>query len=607
MNFELFHFIRPYWLLAMVPALLLGFFARRQNLRSGNWADVCDEALLPYILQQTASQQRRWPSILATVTSLIAIIALAGPTWQQLPSPTFRNQSALVILLDLSRSMDATDLKPSRLARARYKIADILKQRKDGQTALVVYAGDAFVVTPLTNDTATIVNQLNALNTAIMPTQGSNPEAALKQAAELLQQAGQQQGDILLISDGIAEHQREAVIQQIGNYSLSVLAVGTAEGAPVPLTGGGLLKNSQGDIVLPRLDTQSLQAVAQAGHGRMISITTDDRDIQTLLTTIDRPTAERSSQSSQDQLIEQWDDKGPWLILLVLPVALLFFRKGAFALVLLVMLPLSRPSQAVDWQSLWSTDNQQAQQAFQQEQYKKAAEQFDTPQWKASAAYRAGDYQQAEALLKPLNDAQSHYNRGNALAKGGQLQPALAAYEQALALNPVDADTLFNKKAVEEALKKQQDQQSKSDDSSQQEKSEQQENSEQSESDSDSSSSDQSSSDQNSEQNPASQPQQNESDEKQDEQTESQQEQQSESEQETEANEQEASQPEKSEQETGEEMDSQAAPAEPLDEAEQANEQWLRRIPDNPAGLLQRKFKYQYNRRNQPPQNGPSW
>ena len=117
---------------------------------------MCDAELLPYLLQEKAVNQSRWPLTTGAIAALLVIIALAGPTWQRVPSPVFRNESALVIALDLSRSMDAEDIKPSRLIRARYKIADILKQRKDGQTALLVYAGDAFTVTPLTDDTETI-------------------------------------------------------------------------------------------------------------------------------------------------------------------------------------------------------------------------------------------------------------------------------------------------------------------------------------------------------------------------------------------------------------------------------------------------------------------
>ena len=166
-----FHFIRPYWLLALIPFLGVFSLLLKNKLSAGNWSSVCDAELLPYLLQDKAVNDSRWTLTTGAMASLLVIIALAGPTWKRLPSPVFRNDSALVIALSLAPSMDAEDIKPSRLIRARYKISDILAQRKDGQTALLVYAGDAFTVTPLTDDTETIESQLEALTTSIMRVQ----------------------------------------------------------------------------------------------------------------------------------------------------------------------------------------------------------------------------------------------------------------------------------------------------------------------------------------------------------------------------------------------------------------------------------------------------
>ena len=178
-----FHFIRPFWLLALLPTLGLWIWLRRRKLSQGVWHTVCDAELLPYLLQDSHAKQSQGRLALGACLTFLAIVALAGPTWQRIPMPVFRNASAWVIVLDLSASMDAEDIKPNRLTLARYKIADILKQRKDGQTALIVYAGDAFTVTPLTDDTETIANQLSALNTDIMPEAGSNSAQALAKAA----------------------------------------------------------------------------------------------------------------------------------------------------------------------------------------------------------------------------------------------------------------------------------------------------------------------------------------------------------------------------------------------------------------------------------------
>ena len=182
---------------------------------------LIDKALLPHVLISKEIQSRNWPKILVAVTGLLSIIALAGPVWEQLPQPIFRNDSALVIALDLSRSMDAEDLKPSRLVRARFKIADLLKQRKDGQTALLVYADDAYSVTPLTDDTDTILSQLKALTTDLMPQQGSRADRAMLKARDLLKQAGARGGDVLLISDGVNKDRDSAVAREVNPKWLS--------------------------------------------------------------------------------------------------------------------------------------------------------------------------------------------------------------------------------------------------------------------------------------------------------------------------------------------------------------------------------------------------
>ncbi|MGZ8239486.1 MAG: vWA domain-containing protein, partial [Methylobacter sp.] len=283
MNLAEFHFIRPYWLLALIPYLAILAVMLRNKLSQGNWSAVCDAALLPYLLQEKAVNQSRWPLTAGALAALLAIVALAGPTWERLPSPVFRNDSALIIALDLSRSMDATDIKPSRLVMARYKIADILKQRKDGQTALLVYAGDAFTVTPLTDDTETIDSQLSALNTDIMPSQGSNTVSALEKAVELFKQAGLQKGSILLVTDGVDADKTLAAVKSLDKYQLSILGVGTDDGAPVALPEGGFLKDEQGNIVVPKLNSSELKKLAQAGNGVYQTITANNEDIQAVL------------------------------------------------------------------------------------------------------------------------------------------------------------------------------------------------------------------------------------------------------------------------------------------------------------------------------------
>jgi len=587
MNLAEFHFIRPYWLLAVIPYLAILVLMLRNKLAQGNWSALCDAALLPYLLQQKPAKQSRWPVTAGAIAALLVIVALAGPTWERLPSPVFRNDSALVIALDLSRSMDAADIKPSRLIMARYKIADILKQRKDGQTALLVYAGDAFTVTPLTDDTETIDSQLSALNTDIMPSQGSDTASALEKAVELLKQAGLQKGQILLVTDGVDVDKTLPAVKSLDKYQLSILGVGTDDGAPIALPEGGFLKDERGNIVVPKLNSGELAKLAQAGNGVYQTIRANDADIQALLANVDRSVQQQSKQND-NLLLDQWSDKGPWLLLLVLPLAALTFRKGLLCFALLLILQLPKNSYALGWQDLWQTKDQQAQQAYKNQDYAKAAEQFENPDWKAAAHYKAGEYNKSLEDLKNSKSESSAYNQGNALAKAGQLEEAVKAYEKALAVNPNDSDAKHNKEVVEKELEKQKQEQKQQN----QQKDDKQQSKGDSEQNKDGEQSEKSDEQKQSEEKPEQKPEQKQSDKQQPDEKQQ---------DKTEQKKPEEEKPQQAEQgkDEAKEKAKQQVPVnpEPTDEQQQANEQWLKRIPDDSAGLLRRKFKYQYGQR----------
>jgi Ca-activated chloride channel family protein len=600
MNLSEFHFIRPLWLLTLLPYAMAIAYVLRRRLSRGNWSALCDAELMPYLLQDTGGRENRWSLITGSIAALLSILALAGPTWERLPLPVFRNDSALVILLDLSQTMDASDIKPSRLALARYKIADILKRRKDGQTALIAYAGDAFTVTPLTNDTDTIENQLTALTTEIMPEQGNNLSLALTKAVDLFKQSGLQSGQILLLSDGGGTDEITQMVKNLGNFTLSIIGVGTTDGAPVSLGSGGFLKDNQGNIVVAKLDQNILKQCAQAGNGSYHLLTTDDTDVNQVLSDI---TAKLSSKANaKDNLvIEQWQDQGPWLLLLVLPFAALSFRKGLFGILLLVLLPFPDNSYAFDisWQDLWATKNQQAQKAYRDGDYKKAAELFENSDWKAAAHYESGNYDKTLENLKDNASLDGLYNQGNALAKSGQLQQALGAYNKALQINPNDQDTLYNKDLIEKMLKdeEQKEQQDKNNQPSQQQdkndknaQDKQQQSGQQNQD-----KNEQNNKPQDNAQKPEQKPEQSQND------LSKQAEQKADEEKKQADDKQHSMQDQQSKQDDQQVKNkpetSQAIPADMSKEEQQAHEQWLNRIPDDPSGLLKRKFKYQYDLR----------
>lgn len=585
-DFDLFHFLRPQWFLALFPlALLLWLlFFRKQGSRG--WEAVCDEQLLPHILIRKPGRARRASLALTALAGLLAVAALAGPAWEKLPQPVFTAGDALVIALDLTRSMDAGDVSPSRLERARFKIRDLMEKRSEGQTALLVYAGEAFVVTPLTDDVETIKSQLNALEPGILPALGNRPDKAVHLSMNLLRQAGMRQGHLLLLTD---EAEVEAAEESVGSlrdagYRLSVLGVGTSHGVPVPLPDGGFLKGRNGEIVIPVLDEKPLRQLAALGGGRYVRLTKDDSDVALLTDYFSGPSY-GDEQLATELEADVWREQGPWLVLCLLPLAALLFRRGVLAL-LLATGPVA--VDAFDWDSLWLRNDQQGRRAMEAQNYEQAAELFEAPAWKSSAQYRAGNYQGALEALEGLNDVESHYNRGNSLARLGRYPEALAAYDRALTEAPEHADAQFNKELVERELERQQAQQQQQR-GQQDQKQEENKDGQQPQEDGGQAAASERQAEPGQElqseqgQEAPRQPEQGQETERQSE--------------EQPAQQQEAQQ--SPSRQKAEQDDRQLARNESLtpDEEQQAVEQWLRRIPDDPSGLLRRKFLYQYQQR----------
>lgn len=587
-----FHFLRPMWLLLLPPAAWLAWQLMRGRGEAGGWRSIVDPSLRPHVLAEPEVLRDSRLALSVVLAALaVALVALAGPAWERLPVPAFRSGEALVVALDLSRSMDAGDVEPSRLARAKLKLLDLLERRAAGQTALVVFSTHAFTVTPLTTDTRTIASLVSAVDTSIMPTQGGRLSAGLERAANLLEQTGLSEGDILLLTDSeVADADFELAGDLAGDgFRVSVLAVGTEQGAPIPRAEGGFVSDDSGQVVVPQLDASSLQRLAAVGGGRYAALASSDRDLDALFPA---PAALPLDVALEDAAGEQyeadvWLDRGLLLAVVLLPLLALCFRRGWIAVWLLVVLVPVPRAHAFEWQDLWQRPDQRGLEALEQEQAARAAELFESPEWRGAAQYRAGQFEAAAASLANVDSAEGHYNRGNALAKAGQVPAAIAAYDRALELAPDHEDARYNRELLEEFLQ-----------NNPQEPPPEQGQGEQAEA--------------NADQSQGQGGEQQEGGEAANEQQ-SQQGEQGESGQ-SQAQDGAADEPqEPNDGEPGEDSAEQQANAgeesadEPTADApgpadveqwasEQAAEQWLRRVPQDPGGLLRRKFLYQYQR-----------
>lgn len=587
-----FHFLRPEWLWAIPLVILAAVLLARRRLGPGSWEHVIDAGLAPHVLLRRATRRADYRWWLVGLAGVVGLLALAGPAWQRVEQPVFRSDQALVVALDLSRSMDAQDVAPSRLMRARLKILDILERRGSGQTALVVYSSNAFTVTPLTTDVDTIAALVNSLSTDIMPSRGSYPIAAIEKGRQLLEQAGAGVGEILLITDGGASPAAERVARDLRNtgFTLSVLGVGTTEGAPIPKLTGGFVTDQSGNIAVPRLEERPLRDLAIAGAGRFTVMSTDNRDLDYLLS------GEAGSRQAADRNLatDHWREEGPWLVVLLLPLAALAFRRGYVLVLLLFLLPPDTEALAFSWEDVWLTRDQQAQRALDEGAAEQAAELFEDAEWRAVAQYRAEDYEASAAAFAEREDTRSLYNLGNAMARQGEFESAIDAYDQVLEIEPDNEDAKYNRDLLQQ-LQEQEQQQQQGD---QQQQTDQQGEGEQSESQNPSQ-------DQSAQEQSQSQDQQQDGDasgrdrEQSEEDLEALQEELQRAAEEAAQNEQQIAQ----QQLTPEELEALRREQ----EQQQAMEQWLRRIPNDPGGLLRRKFRYQYQKTGKDQDGNNTW
>lgn len=435
MSIEHFHFLRPAWLLALLGLIPLFWAVRRNARTAGAWHQLCDAPLLRHLLIDAGGRASRWPVAALGGGWLAASLALAGPSWERLPQPAFQAPDHTALVLDLSRSMRARDVTPDRITRARYEMLDLLDQI-DGAVGLVIYAEEPYAVTPLTDDPRVIASMVPTLETGLMPGRGDRLDRAIDEAHELLARAGATRGRIIVLGDSLGDQPKQtlAAAERAADAGFRVGVLGI----------GG--------------NADALERLARAGGGVFAAHAADDSDLEAMLSIRAAPLAAGEDFEAGGLHTDTWRDMGAWLVLLPLLLAPFAFRRGwagAIGLALLVSggAPEARAEGIEDW---FARPDQRGAEAFTAGEHATAAELFEEPNWRAAAQYRAGDYERALASLDGLESPLAHYNRGNALARAGQLEPALAAYDEVLASESEHDDARHNRDLVQQLLDQQQ-------------------------------------------------------------------------------------------------------------------------------------------------------
>ena len=421
-----FHFLRPWWLLALILPIVgyFRFFVTLKNVSA--WENVCDKKLLEFLLVKGSSRQRSFAAFVLFVGMLGAILALAGPTWQKKEIPSYAPENPIMFLLNLSSDMDKTDVTPNRLMRAKYTVADILKLSGDAQSGLIVYTDEPFLISPLAEDKRIIENLLSAVVSDIMPENGDKLNRAIDYAVTRLQDAGYKNGNIVVLA---------ADVGQDFNFAIMSAAAAYAKGYKVSVIDA----SAQG--------AEKLKMIAQKGGGKYTTVLSS---VESLAKYLRGDVSDKLKQSENER--EIWLDAGYYLVVIPLLCVLYFFRRGILAVALFCYF-WTTSAQA----GFFLNNNQEAMRAFDKQDYEQAAEKFDIRPWKASAQYRAGNYEEAYKNFSGT-DAESLYNQGNALAKGGKIKEAIEKYEQVLKMSPNHDDAKFNLDYLKQQQQNQQQQ-----------------------------------------------------------------------------------------------------------------------------------------------------
>lgn len=441
------HFLRPWWLLVLPLAFLLYRDLARRARAAASFDGLIAPHLLEHLIVSGGLAERIRPRHLIAVLLALGGLALSGPTWSREPSPFAADAPAIVVVVDVSVTMNAVDVQPTRLDRAKQKVRDLVALRRGARTGIVAYAGAAHVVLPPTDDPDVVSLYVDALATDLMPVAGQRPGLALDVARDLLTRRDAA-GSILFLTDAVPADERPAFIQHARNAGppVMLLAIGTEAGGPIRTGKASFATDPGGGRTIARVDRASLQTLAKEAGVDVIELTLDDADVAEAARRAER----HLEQAAADDDDVRWKDYGIYLVYPMLLIGALWFRRGwtvPWAVFLVTcLLAGATPARAHEstWQDLWWTPDQQGRHHFDRGAYEAAAAHFVSPSWKGVALSRAGDLEGAADQFARLDTAEGYYNLGTTLARLERFEEAIAAYEAALHRRPDFPDATFN-------------------------------------------------------------------------------------------------------------------------------------------------------------------
>ncbi len=480
-----FHFATPSWLYGLIalPVLwLLYMLLYRGHHRSEvklKLKGFADPHLLPHLLgeeEQKSHKQSLWqPLLLWSLIWSCALFAMAGPRWNYTEVKAFTPAHNLVIVLDISRSMDAEDIKPSRLIRARQEIEDFIRNSEGMKFGLVAFDAVPHMITPLTDDVQALKQILPSLTTDIVYKQGSTLAPALNMSADMLINEPGDSKYILILSDGGFDDGDATLLttqQDLRNKGIEIHAIGlgTVEGAPIPDGRGGFVQDA-GKTFISKLEQNQLKLITSDRGSLYQHASYLDDDTRAVLSHIKGPT---EAEKEEQKTALFWEEHFYLFLLPIILLVLPWFRRNArfpAVIVLLCTMQLT-PTQAFEWRNLFLNNQQQGKAALEQQQYDQATQKFSDVYHKGVAQYKAGNYEDAaqyfEAVQRPEVQSAASYNLGNAQLMSGQIEQAIETYENLLKDSPDHEDARHNLEIARKLLEQQKELEQQNNDQNQQ-------------------------------------------------------------------------------------------------------------------------------------------
>lgn len=495
-----FHFLRPEWFFALIPVFFIVWWFFQKERENSQWKNIIDPEFQKYLLKEDLqSKPFAWHLLGLAFIWILTIVILAGPTWQSVKAPAEKNLHGSVIVLDLSLSMFADDIKPNRITRVRYKIRDLLEKHPEQALGMVVYSGTAHTITPISQDNKTLLNLIPTLNPSMMPLYGSDVLPAMQQAQSLFEGSKITHGHILWITDDLEAEQSKALQTFFAKtgYSLSILAVGTQQGGAINVPEYGLLKDDAGRIVLPKLPLTQFENFAENTQSKLLRLDLAADDFEQLLSS--KVKVEQNNDSSSQ--LNTWLDAGVYLLWGLIPIAAFAFRRGwlvSISLVFLIPLDAAQNAYAdtatvpeksfmpevltekkstdMQFTDVFLTADRQGFLLWQKGDIARAETRFESPDWKGTTLYQLGKYDEAIKQFALSETPLAQYNLANSLAYSGQLEQAKKTLETLIAQHPDYPDAAENLDLISKLLEQQKAQQQQN---SQQNTSNQQQNAQQ--------------------------------------------------------------------------------------------------------------------------------